>query len=115
MSVVLVCGSRSWALPERIVHRFALLPSGTVIRHGGARGADQQADHAAKMLGFEVEVFRPDYAHHGRRAPLLRNVRMLVTDPRPVLVIAFDAGTNGTGQTIDEARRRGINVEVHRP
>jgi len=126
VSVVLVCGSRTWGLPLRIYHRLGQLADGTVIRHGGASridretgaelSADMLADQAARSLGFTVEVFRPDYKRFGRAAPLRRNDRMLDEDPVPVLVIAFQRGcSSGTGYTIHGARERRIDVEVHRP
>ena len=126
MSVVLVCGSRRWGAPLRIYHRLGQLPAGTVVRHGGASckdaetgaelSADMLADAAARALGLEVEVFRPDYKRYGRGAPLKRNDEMLDTEPLPVLVIAFQRDeSSGTGYTISGARTRSIDVEVHRP
>ena len=46
-----------------------------LLLHGGAMGADAQADAWAKAHGIPVEVVRPDYGAHGTKAaPLLRNL-----------------------------------------
>ena len=110
---VLVCGSRDWTDQEAIVNRIALLPSDAVVVHGGARGADRIAGAAAEILGHEVKVFRADWNKYGKAAGILRNLQML--DTRPDRVIAFwDGVSPGTQHTIEEARRRGIKVEVIR-
>lgn len=111
--LVLVCGSRMWPYDDLIEDRIAALDRDVTIIHGGAMGADSMAGKAAHALGFKTRVFYPDYPTHGRRAPLERNLEML--DQGPELVIAFDAGTSGTGHTITHAKERGIPVEVHTP
>jgi hypothetical protein len=97
------------------------LPAGSVIVHGKAsrivRGrqvsADMIADTVAMAMDFAVERFPADWKAEPRRAGILRNLAML--DTRPDLVIAFQRnGSTGTQHTIDEARRRGIPVEVYR-
>lgn len=124
--VVVVCGSRDWGIPERILHRLGQLPPGTLIRHGGASrvdvdtgeelSADALAETIARGLSLETQIFRPDYKRYGRAAPLRRNEAMLDADPRPSAVIAFQRDhSSGTQHAIDQARRRGIDVEVHVP
>lgn len=109
---VLVCGSRAWTDTAAIERRLALLPHSATVLHGAALGADTHADHAARRLGLSVRRFPADWSR-GRRAGPERNLRML--DHRPDLVIAFQRdGSRGTQHTIDEARRRGIPVEVYR-
>lgn len=92
--------------------RLSLLPRNTVIVHGAASsGGDALADRAAARLGFGRERFPADWRRHGRRAGILRNLEML--NEHPDLVIAFwDGHSNGTWHMIEEARRRGITVEV---
>jgi hypothetical protein len=111
---ILVCGSRDWTDKDAIVdvlHDYA--HANVIVLHGGARGADRLADEVAfRIYGFGVEEFPADWKKHGKRAGLLRNLRML--DAHPDKVIAFQRnGSRGTQHTIDEARRRGIPVEVH--
>ena len=114
---VLVCGSRDWTDFDAIANRLTALPGEheeiTVI-HGGAPGADTMARRAARLLRFEVRAFPADWRTWGKRAGFIRNVAML--DEQPDLVIAFQLNdSRGTQHTIDEARRRGIPVEVHVP
>lgn len=108
---VLVCGSRDWPDPDMIRARLNLFPFRCEIIHGGARGADHWAGVFANALGHEERVFPADWRGKGKRAGYLRNLAML--DQQPDLVLAFQRnGSRGTQHTIDEARRRGIPVEV---
>lgn len=107
---VLVCGSRKWTDRRAIDAAVRALPAGTTIVHGGARGADLLAGGAAVRFGYPVEVFLPDWSA-GRGAGILRNLAMLDTQPDRVLAFQVN-GSRGTQHTIDEARRRGIPVEV---
>jgi hypothetical protein len=110
---VLVCGSRDWTDEDAIADVLAeYAPDYPTIIHGAARGADSIADRVAKTYGYTVKPFAADWYGMGRRAGIIRNLRML--DENPDLVIAFQInGSRGTQHTIDEARRRGIPVEVH--
>lgn len=109
---VLVCGSRDWPDRDAINARVAELPLGSIVIQGGAKGADLMARHAAALANLHcAEV--PAMWRNGRGAGFARNRAML--DLGPDLVLAFQrAGSRGTQHTIDEARRRGIPVEVHR-
>lgn len=114
---ILVCGSRDWTDEHAIDAKLSALTGGheeiTVI-HGAAPGADRIADKVARRYGSTVKRFPADWARYGKRAGYLRNIEML--DEEPDLVLAFQrAGSRGTQHTIDEARRRGILVEVHVP
>jgi hypothetical protein len=123
---VLVCGSRDWGDADAIAIRlntFAVvhaLEDRITLIHGAAsrkiKGVEQSADmiaaYEAERLGFDVQAFPADWQTYGRRAGYLRNLTML--DQEPDLVIAFQRNNSrGTQHTIDEARRRGIPVEVH--
>lgn len=110
---VLCCGSRGWTNGERIGARIAELPNGTVVIHGGARGADLRSASYALGRGLftaRVDCFSSHWTKYGNQAGFLRNAAML--DLNPDLVIAFSLDTPGTQNTIEEARRRGIEVEV---
>ena len=84
---VLVCGDRKWTSRETIEQRLRLLPSGTRIIHGAARGADTIGGEIAKQLGFRVWAFPADWKRFGRSAGPIRNREMLAQ--RPDLVLAF--------------------------
>ena len=118
---VLVCGSRDWTDAEPIYARLAPLKveafmcgEKVTLLHGNAPGADRLARNLGFGLNFDVQHFPADWSRHGKRAGIIRNLAML--DEAPDLVIAFQIGNSrGTQHTIDEARRRGIPVEVHTP
>lgn len=123
--LILVCGSRNWGDYNAIYTSLSGLPGerepitimhGACSRKDPATGreisADMLAEVAAHALGFHVQRFPADWHKHGKRAGILRNNVML--DQHPDLVLAFQrAGSRGTQYTVDEARRRGIPVELH--
>jgi hypothetical protein len=91
--------------------RLLGLPPFAEIIHGGAPGADRTAGWLAEDFGFTVREFKANWDRDGKRAGILRNIKML--DTKPDLVLAFwDGKSRGTKHVIDEAERRGIPVEV---
>lgn len=108
---VLVCGSRDWTDHEKIRIRLAELPRGTLVLHGGARGADRIAGTVAASLGLAVNEYPADWRGFGRSAGYRRNLAMLGQEPDLVLAFWLD-GSTGTGHTVREARKRRIPVEV---
>ena len=108
---VLVCGSRSWKDGSAIHDRLAQLPHRTEFIFGGAVGADELARTWAIRNGRGYMLLLDDWKTQGKRAGIVRNLRML--DEQPGLVVAFwDGKSRGTKHTIGEARKRGIPVEV---
>jgi hypothetical protein len=111
---VLVCGSRDWADQDAIADVLADFTTepDVEVMHGDAAGADRLAGEVASFYGFSVRKFPADWRAHGKAAGPIRNLRML--DEKPDCVLAFQRnGSRGTQHTIDEARKRGIPVEVH--
>lgn len=111
---VVVSGAREWNLTATMRRRFARLPPGTIIVHGNERGADKTADFVAKSMGFQTEHIEADWDHLGNFAGPIRNRQML--DTKPDLVLAFHPDlygrSKGTRDCVQEARRRGIPVEI---
>jgi SLOG family YspA-like protein len=110
---VLVCGDRNWTDINKIRGRLKTLPKDAIVIHGAARGADTLGGVAAKELGFEIQTFPAEWGKHGRAAGPIRNRQML--DQKPDVVIAFHsnlAESRGTKDTVTEAKRRGIPVEI---
>jgi SLOG family YspA-like protein len=118
---VIVCGSRRWhdrkAIEDRLYDLVIDNPSegNITIVHGDAPGADRIAHQEAQKAGLLVE--RHPYKRFVggstsmKRAPLVRNEHMarLGAD----LCLAFwDGRSTGTAHMMDEARKRGIPVEV---
>src|SRR5512146_256267 len=85
---VLVCGDREWDDFDLIYERMGGLPEGSVVIHGGARGADKLAGRAAKERGHKVQVFVADWDKLGKSAGPRRNSQML-TEGKPDYVWAF--------------------------
>jgi hypothetical protein len=107
-----VCGSRRWHDRAAVVARLVSLPSDATVVHGGAKGADRIAHQEAQKLGLLVEVYEPAYdIHSAKRAPLIRNEAMAALGAD--LCIAFwDGRSTGTAHMIEQARKRGIPVDV---
>ena len=108
---VLVTGSRKWTDFGTIYERLSQLPKDSLVIEGGASGADTLARTAAARLGFGRVTVKALWAKYGRSAGVRRNRAML--DLKPDLVLGFRINNSaGTTDCIDEARRRGIAVEV---
>ncbi len=111
---VLVCGSRNLRPKDylNVVDRMLSLPIETQIIHGGARGVDRFAGACAQAFGMpDPIVEEADWLQYGKAAGAIRNRVML--DANPDLVLAFwDGVSPGTKDTINEAERRGIPVEI---
>ena len=114
---VLICGSCDWPyecdhMIETVIKRLA---RDTTIVVGDALGADSAAAQIAREQGHLVEVFWADWRAFGKQAGPIRNRQMLDTlTGKNDCVIAFQyRRSRGTQDTIREARRRNIPVEVH--
>ena len=84
-----------------------------LVIEGDAKGADKIAGQAARELGIPVQIFPANWARFGAAAGPIRNRQML--DEKPDLVVAFHdhiSESRGTADTIKEAKRRGIPVEL---
>ncbi|KKK86431.1 hypothetical protein LCGC14_2763330, partial [marine sediment metagenome] len=74
---VLICGSRTYKNAAAIAEVVHGLPTGTVVIHGAARGADSLADLYARQNGLETEVYPADWDKYGKGAGPVRNKQML--------------------------------------
>lgn len=116
---VMVTGSRSWGVVDNDVRRlethldcYVLGHRFTLIHGAAARGADKLADDWAARVGIEPERYPANWAQHGRRAGLLRNldmVRTLVPD-RDVVLCCWDGMSPGTRHAAGAARQAGVEV-----
>ena len=112
---VLVCGSRFFDAEhgrERVRSRLdQLLPEKPLLIVGGAPGPDEFAREWAVEHNISHLVVYAHWDRDGKKAGILRNLRMLAL--KPGLVLAFWNGTSrGTKHTVTEAKKRGIAVEV---
>lgn len=126
---IIVTGSRDYANRE---HLFACLDlhlavachdRGEPLRvvHGGARGADSLAQEwyesrkaANYILLHEPEVHRADWDTFGKKAGILRNIKMAALGAdRCVAFLQLGAANKGTRHMIKVATGHGIPVQIH--
>jgi hypothetical protein len=96
---VAIIGSRSVTLTQELDILSYLPEDTTEIISGGAKGADQIAEHIAQLLSIPITVFRPDYARYQRRAPLERNLD-IIRHADYVLAL-WDGSSRGTAHVIE--------------
>lgn len=85
-----------------------------VLVHGGARGADSLAHTLWLQAGLPVEVHHADWAAHGKRAGILRNLHMVELGAE--LCLAFPVGeSRGTRHCMSAAEKAGIPVRAIEP
>ena len=109
---MLITGSRHYADAAIMRRELERLPPGSVIIHGGAKGADALADEIGHELGFEVIACPADWAKYGTSAGPRRNQQM-VDEQQPPLVIAFPLeDSRGTWDMVRRARQAGIEARV---
>lgn len=111
MTTVLVCGGRDYTDAITVdmqldrlheMHRF------TQVIHGGARGADAEADRWAKSRRIPVKAFPADWKALGKKAGPIRNQKML-DESHPDLVAAFPGGA-GTEDMVRRAKKAGVLI-----
>lgn len=101
---IVIVGSRTYTSLDQVYAFVRELPAGTVVIGGGALGADATSDAEAHRCWLAVVSLRPDYATHGRRAPLIRNGAMMAQCDR--LVAFWDGVSTGTAHAISSVSRR---------
>ena len=107
---VLITGSRHWPDDETIDTAIEAYDDDTVFIMGDASGADTLARKAAIRMGYEVEMFKADWAKYGRRAGPDRNQRMVNSGADACLAFP-EAGSKGTWDCVQRAADAGIPVE----
>ncbi|HIP52822.1 MAG TPA: DUF2493 domain-containing protein [Chromatiales bacterium] len=108
-----IVGSIDFPAPELVVAYVAGLPASAVVVSGGAKGVDSWAEEAAREHGLAVEVFHADWENLGRKAGPVRNGQIVCASDR---IVAFWNGrSRGTLNTIVQAQRAGLPIEVFGP
>lgn len=113
---VLICGQRGYTNYQAIFDYLSVYGTGTVVIHGGAKGADSLAGKAAKMLFFKVEVYPAQWTTYGKAAGPIRNRRMLV-EGKPDIVVAFykkggSVYSKGTNNMVSIAQKANVPVVI---
>jgi len=78
------------------------------IVSGGARGVDSLAYRLAKELGIPIKVYFPNYHKYGRKAPLIRNTK--IVNYADIVIAIPTPESRGTWDTINKAKNKGIKV-----
>ena len=111
----MVTGSRTWRDYARVRDAVDEMNSATpidVVVHGGATGADMLCDRACRSLSIPTEIFLPNWKEEGRKAGVMRNLKLLDQLPDAVLAFRSRGESRGTDHAIHHARKRGIPVHV---
>lgn len=107
---IAIIGSRLYGNMKAVREFVNALPKGTIVISGGAKGVDSVAEDAAKKRGLETMIFPADWSGLGRRAGMVRNIKMLKEADK---VIAFWDGTSvGSKNMIDACKKAGKPIEI---
>lgn len=120
---ILVCGPRVWLDQRSIEAALRPFPKGTILVHGGARGADLIAGFVGEILGFEVREYAANVVLDGPwpAAGVLRNARMLKAEHPSRDGGYVDVGiafkrreelSRGTGDMVQRLRLASPAIEV---
>ena len=107
---VAIIGSRGLEVPD--LDKY-IPPETTEIVSGGAKGVDTSARLFARMKGFKLTEFFPEYDKYNRAAPLKRNIQII--EYADVVLAFWDGKSRGTKFVIDNCRERGIPCTIFLP
>lgn len=85
----------------------------TEIVSGGANGVDKLGERYAKENNIPVKKFPADWNKYGKGAGPKRNGEM--AEYADALIAVWDNCSRGTGNMIDKANQRGLDVYIYIP
>ena len=106
---VAIVGSRGLRMP---IPEDVIPKNTTQIVSGAANGIDRMARAFALAHHIQILEVLPDYARYGRRAPLMRNNR--IVDYADYVIAIWDGSSPGTKYVIDRCRACGKPLRVIR-
>lgn len=107
-----VVGSRSFNDYDLMVQELSRIEGVTSIVSGGANGADKLAERYAREHGLPITVHLPDWDRFGRRAGLVRNMK--IVNGCDALIAFWDGESKGTKDSIRKAELSGKPVTIVR-
>lgn len=106
----LVTGSREYTDHRQIHDVLRRLAPGSIVVHGGAKGADRLCRDTALGLGLTVEEHLPDWKGLGRSAGFKRNALMVKLGADRCYAFFSNPESKGTQHTVDLAIKAGIKT-----
>lgn len=110
---VLCCGDRHWNNFQIVRDYLKKLPKDVTIIYRDSKGADSCVDRAVGELGLKAKKLPANWDDFGFTLDPLLDIEG--KDLKPDLVLAFHnnlKNSRGTAGIVNEAKRRGIKVEV---
>ena len=115
--IVLFCGGRD-CTPEshgqQVYADVFGIPQGSIVLHGGAKGADALASNAARHYAKDRDLHEAIvpalWGTHGKSAGPRRNAAMLKL--RPDFAFAYPTGGPGTNHMVALLQRENIPVVI---
>ncbi|MCQ2591305.1 MAG: DUF2493 domain-containing protein [Treponema sp.] len=114
---LMVCGSRSIVDSTFVFNQIEALiaeenvnKNELIIIDGGAKGVDSYAAHWANANNIQIEWYRPDWAHYGRGAGVVRN--KLMVEACDFCLILWDGVSKGTKNDIELCQKLSKKYKV---
>lgn len=107
---IAVVGSRNFkdfSLLKSTLNQFENI---SCIVSGGAIGADRLAEKYASLYNISTEIFLPNYAKFGRKAPIIRNAQ--IVRACDIVVAFWDGHSRGTLNAIHSAKLHNKKLNI---
>ena len=108
---IAIIGSRDFPRPDLVEAFVAALPDGTVVISGGAQGVDNVAMTAARLHGLRVGILHEEWKDLDWKGSQIRRAEIVANADR--LVAFWNRQSRGTVNTIVEAHRVGLPIEIY--
>ena len=106
---VAVVGSRSFNNYEALEQvLFSATSFDDTIISGGAKGTDTLAEKFANDNGIKLKVIEANWDGYGKMAGFIRNDKII--EEADYLIAFWDGYSKGTKDSIEKARKKGIDV-----
>lgn len=80
------------------------------IISGGAIGADKLGELFAKEFNMPIDIFKPDWDKHGKKAGFIRNTEII--NNSEILFAFWDMKSKGTLDSINKAKEKNIPTHI---
>ena len=114
---IIIAGSRGFDNYSYLKRRMNLLlhektkTHEIIIVSGGAKGADSLGEKYARLKGYEVERFIPDWGKYGKPAGPIRNSEM--AKYADAAVVFWDGKSTGSNDMINKMRNLEKPLKVY--